>query len=32
MIDEITTKDMQNAAKKDFNMKNYLKIVLMPEV
>lgn len=31
MVDSVTGKDLQNAAKKYFNMKNYMKIVLMPE-
>ncbi len=30
-VDAITTQDLQNAAKKYFNMQNYIKAVLMPE-
>ena len=31
MVDDVKSKDLQNAAKKYFNNKNYMKIVLMPE-
>jgi predicted Zn-dependent peptidase len=30
-LDAITTQDLQDAAKKYFNMGNYIKAVLMPE-